>query len=100
MHTGCCYHTSFITLTSEPDVPPSGDPDISAGAENAVGRRQANRNDEVGEGDGGGEPQQADVVVEGVIVVVRVTDDLGHAFGHLVGVDGQLSQPAQVDHQV
>lgn len=99
-HTSCCYDTYVINLTSEPDVSPSSNPDVSASFENAAGCCQANRTDEIGEGDSGGKLQQAHVIVERIIVVAWVTDDPGYGSGHLVDVNGLLSQPAQVDHQV
>lgn len=89
-----------MCLTSRLDVPPSRDPDVGPGGEVAAARRQAHGDDEVGEGDGGGELQQADVVVEGDAVVVGVADDAGHGPGLLVGVEGLLGQPARVHQQV
>lgn len=63
--------------------------------EAAVGGRQAHGPDEVAEGDGLRQPQQADVVVRGPGVVVGVVDDLGHAAAHLVGVGALLLLAAQ-----
>lgn len=64
----------------------------------AVGR-QAHRQDEVVEGDGLRQPQQADVVVRGVGVVVGMVDDLRHAATHFVGVSALLLLAAQKQRQ-
>lgn len=67
--------------------------------EGAVGGRQTRRQDEVIEGDGSVQPQQADVVVRGGGVVVGVVDDLRHAATHLVGVGALLLLAAQEQRQ-
>lgn len=81
------------------NVAPAGDPGVGAVVEGALGGRQTRRQDEVGEGDGRREPQQADVVVRGGAVIVGMVDDLRHRATHLVGVGALLLLAAQEDRQ-
>lgn len=85
--------------TSRVDVPPAGDPGVGAVVEGAVGGCQTHRQDEIVEGDGRRQLQQADVVVRVAGVVVGMVDDLRYGARHLVGVSALLLLAAQVQRQ-
>lgn len=75
-----------MNLTATPDVSPSGDPAVCSCIEHTASCCQAHWSDVVGEVHCRGQLQQADVIVEGLGVVVGMPDDLGHFAGLLIGV--------------
>lgn len=88
-----------MLLTATLDVSPSSDPAVCSCVEHTASCCQTHRSDVVGEVHWRGQLQQADVIVEGLGVVVGISDDLGHCAGHLVGVQRLLGLTTKVNQQ-
>lgn len=88
---------TLLTSISKLDSAPAGDPGDGSSVEHTVRRGQADGHDVLCELHRRGELQEADIVIAGVAVVIRVSDDLHDRPGHLILVDALLVLTAQDD---
>ena len=90
---------SILWPTSTSNVAPAGDPGVNATEEGAIWGSQADGCNEVGKSHWWRQPQEGDVVVASIWVVVRMKDDLWHCPRHLIRVWSFLTLTTQKHSQ-